>query len=114
MTKTQHTPGPWDRHYETVECKTSGRKWRRDYITVTRKDRFVEYIADVNGQCDGNTSANARLIAAAPELLAELEKADKIILELQRFAYELGAQGTGWPYMRQSERGAAIAKAKGE
>lgn len=94
----------WERHFETKTCKQSKKVWRVDYITETHKNNYdggiyLNYIAEVNGQCDNNTSKNARLIAAAPELLDALEK---------------GITG-GWKKDEHwSAAKAAIAKAKGE
>ena len=67
--KTSHTPGPWRYELGVVvadlprnECKTTA----------------IAYVGDewrhVNGLCyGGERDANARLIAAAPDLLAALE-----------------------------------------
>ena len=62
MTDTQHTPGPW-----TV------------YRGVQHQGEFIIFkgITDiaVTRFADGDCNANARLIAAAPELLALLAEA---------------------------------------
>ena len=66
MKDTQHTPGPWhlsECAHQTTDtgiCSGSGL-----------------HITDVNGygMRDDQNQANARLIAAAPDLLAALEKA---------------------------------------
>ncbi len=118
---TQHTPGPWQ---------------SRDDMTT---DGFVTIIANVDGEihCDGTTSytydvvcrceddfgerlpnvaANVRLIAAAPELLAELDcrVGDLVML---RKAIEAGDPRAEL-FVRIDdmlrETRAAIAKAKGE
>ena len=55
---TKHTPGPW-------ECRPSMEyPWDYEISTTTSEDR-IEY--------PGEDKANARLIAAAPELLAALQ-----------------------------------------
>ena len=81
---TKHTPGPW----------------RADWVNVYRKD---DHLADCcpkakNGIPLEQKEANARLIAAAPELLAAL----KALVNMQK-GHE------NWPEVKQAE--AAIAKA---
>ena len=53
--KTQHTPAPW--HHD-------------DDLTIRDNDGWI--IASARNRCE-HTSANARLIAAAPELLFALK-----------------------------------------
>ena len=78
----KHTPGPWTQH--------EGEVWAKNYGLISRS---------YYGKPDGEGAANARLIAAAPELLA--------------FAQEwLERQGTDENYMTAKAR-AAIAKAIG-
>lgn len=59
MTNAKHTPGPW-----------IARKFRGYRITTDAyRGSFVDpYVCTVDG-IDGRNEANARLIAAAPELL---------------------------------------------
>ena len=59
---TQHTPGPW-----TTSSLPNGTEW-----TVSIDDG--DMLADLTG-CP-NEQANARLIAAAPDLLAALQIAE--------------------------------------
>ena len=69
MKDTRHTPGPWyaeDAHGRTVAIFTSSRT----------ENAFVASVpppASAVGGTWAETDANARLIAAAPELLATLE-----------------------------------------
>ena len=78
----KHTPGPWTQHEGEVRAKNYGLISRSYY-----------------GKPDGEGAANARLIAAAPDLLA--------------FAQEwLERQGTDENYMTVKAR-AVIAKAEG-
>ena len=71
MTQTNHTPGPW--HVTKRDCG--------DNIFADNRR-----IANTYGDMDNpEYAANARLIAAAPELLAALEAAHAL-LEL---AYEM-------------------------
>lgn len=58
---SEHTPGPW-----TVE------PWKHYLFSICGPDGVV-----LGETCMPNSEANARLIAAAPELLAELEAAVK-------------------------------------
>ena len=96
---TQHTPGPW----EVGAAPTSV------YAPVT-PDSYV-YIASASsrGSNDEETDqANARLIAAAPELLAALRA---LVKQHDR---PHGFDDSGW-YIEQLEAArAAIAQAEGK
>ena len=59
---SEHTPGPW----KAVDNRTV-----RTVDETHKKGGLI--IADVAGHSADNTKANARLIAAAPDLLAMLE-----------------------------------------
>ena len=67
MTKHKHTPGPWDVEHDTEIIAAEG-KWIAE--ADTRSINFV----------NGEATANAHLIAAAPDLLraceVALERAD--------------------------------------
>ncbi len=97
----QHTPGPWIA--ETVGSNI--------HITIDRPDKPP--IAWVGGQTAPHAKANARLIAAAPDLLKALEA----MLDVQSARrHPLGAPDEGIAYMAaQAAANArdAIAKAKG-
>ncbi len=64
---TQHTPGPWHiaRHASTLIEAESGRHVATSGGYSTNAD---------NGEHHDENDANARLIAAAPDLLAMLEE----------------------------------------
>ena len=62
---TQHTPGPW----EAGLLDSTGVPI---YSGPTDEAEVLAYVSDVNS---GDTEANARLIAAAPALLAAAEAA---------------------------------------
>jgi len=69
--KTKHTPGPWG---------VGSMKTNRDPIAITNDDGRV---CLVDGDTDGfdrsaEQEANARLIAAAPELLAALQWVERL------------------------------------
>ena len=90
---SKHTPGPW-----LVTHKLSGSENHRGYRIANASDSWA--LADVQpGDSDGVLGlANARLIAAAPELLA--------------IAQRLKAAGGVWPDLAPA-LDAAIAKATG-
>jgi hypothetical protein len=91
--ETKHTPGPW-----AIERLTNG-AYPRTVITHQTNYRAC-IVADLhNASLNGEAEANARLIAAAPELLAALEKIDAN-----------AAESVAWI---RRVAGGAIAKAKG-
>ncbi len=104
MTKITHTPGPW-------HADNAGRIWRRHPSELYENGGGVagdKPVATANIGWIGEDvtgypiEANARLIAAAPELLEALQMA---------------AQSGGFQYMLHETRDAieaAIAKATGE
>ena len=63
MTNTEHTPGPWQ-----VEGVPKG---RRPWVGRIAEGRWAALAC---GYTDEEAEANARLIAAAPDLLASLER----------------------------------------
>lgn len=69
---TQHTPGPWTTR-ETQE------HWGRINVHIEGSDGFE--LACAYQRTTNENKANARLIAAAPELLAELKNARAYIQE---------------------------------
>ena len=89
---SEHTPGPW-----MVDTETG---------VVVRRSSFRGVVASIHPY---NRTANARLIAAAPDMLAELEDmtnvAEKAIIASGTYA-EFAA-------IRVERARAAIAKAKG-
>lgn len=91
---SQHTPGPW---YVTP-----------DACAVYEKDG-LGYRADTICHIVGHpfTRANARLIAAAPDMLAALERAADELDSIMDW------HGIGHPAVLRDAR-AAIAKARGE
>ena len=91
MSNQQHTPGPWD-----VATKAG------DGGLVVRSSKSMHELCQIHSSYKYKDAhkANARLIAAAPELLAFVQE-------------WLARQGTDENYMTAKAR-AAIAKAKGE
>jgi hypothetical protein len=69
--KTKHTPGPWK--YEKWDS-LAGIKFDRYEILVDYKHPFLDKVTIANvGDAIEEKEANARLIAAAPQMLAALE-----------------------------------------
>ncbi len=66
---SKHTPGKWIAEY----C---GEYWN---VVLEGAEGFGREIVGCEGlyRCDGSDEANARLIAAAPELLEALQRLDK-------------------------------------
>ena len=101
---TQHTPGPW--------------RYARGNGSPTTGEHMIAgatpgYLAEVRDVGSGSVVANARLIAAAPELLAALKNAVRILT----FAinnHQLSGQNKLDVAGHISAMRAAIAKAKGE
>jgi len=65
--KTEHTPGPWNFSHGRISSRAH----------QTSKDLRLTVIADLDMENDshGEQEANARLIAAAPELLEAMQHA---------------------------------------
>ena len=87
MTHSKHTPGPW--------YNSDLRKGRM--VFAKTDTRLVADCSDISVRTEGEEQANARLIAAAPELLEALEYLMK------------HDNSEGWSNAR-----AAIAKARGQ
>ena len=94
----KHTPGPWERWDDGI--KSIG-----DSIDICRV--YAVPADDSTQYGSGESDANARLIAAAPDLLescVELEKAYRELLEAYGEAF-------GWGYLPADTAAEAIAKA---
>jgi len=70
MSDTKHTPGPWRVEDDVQGCKNifAG----TDAFATVHADR--DSVAYTHGIDEAEDAANARLIAAAPDLLAMLQK----------------------------------------
>ena len=66
---SSHTPGPWAHSSDGVECysEAPGKCYAVTVATIRGLDYESEFISKAMGM------ANARLVAAAPELLAALK-----------------------------------------
>lgn len=119
--ESQHTPGPWFVGSWHGQCHIkhvhNGRNCKYDYTLNADDDFWAAYVSAgsesnpiqiVGGTDDGPvlTVANARLIAAAPEMLAALQET---VLQLQYLADKFGETGTGAAVLSRVE--AVIAKA---
>ena len=105
MSETKHTPGPW-------YAEKNGLIWRRPPSDLYENGGSVagdQPVAKAHAGWYGEglepypVQANARLIAAAPELLEALEG-----------CIDLMDNGGTWSLEDQAAARAAIAKAKGE
>lgn len=107
--KTQHTPGPWilksdPSHYDTLSSIVGGEKNPKGKWFPSH-----ELNIEVGGFADVPTQeANARLIAAAPEMLAEL----KHLADLLDAHFELGGSIPGLATTTKARQ--IIAKATGK
>lgn len=70
---TAHTPGPW-----TVKRESDRSGWRG--IAIANSDG--SHVANMIGQLDDRELANARLMAAAPELLKQRDHYRKLLADL--------------------------------
>ena len=96
-----HTPGPWDiEKCPEAQAVTDGRDW--PWLVTYNDGEYEGHLALVQTQ---NAEANARLIAAAPDLLEALEG---IAALLEQLGFVSDASLT------VGAARAAIAKAKGE
>ena len=71
QTKIQYTPGPWGKQY--IESSKFNEYWS---ISSCRGDIAIQFNVGIG---EKENQANARLIAAAPELLKALEKMVSIL-----------------------------------
>lgn len=92
---TKHTPGPWKNE--------EGYRW----LNARSDDRVIADMRIVGGVIEDEVKANARLIAAAPDLLEALESVADI--------WANAKPGDQSPFGITARRiAAAIAKARGE
>lgn len=70
MSAAKHTPGPWVADYDIYPVMVCSQSQRRPtYDEIGNVDgEAIEFVANT-----GDNKANARLIAAAPELLEALQ-----------------------------------------
>ena len=109
--QVKHTPGPWrydQSHPQVVEGRDNGGLWVR---------RALAY-----GHTESEVDANARLIAAAPDLLAALRDVSRQLEAYKEFAEQWFTDGVPEDWRGRcacanaelDKARAALAKAKGE
>ena len=83
-TKTQHTPGPW----AVDPDDRPGMEWNNHIVQQARPNFAICFMTRSGKRDNSEAEANARLIAAAPELLAACEAAlnDRMFKELPEVA----------------------------
>ena len=117
MSKHKHTPGPW------VAVKGAGWYVMRPDAVVRRDCAIAVGMTPAHTIVDGpsqkwfedaEAEANARLIAEAPAMLAELEQVSVDLKELLPISILLRAGVSAWAKRRKAEIDKLIAKAKGE
>ena len=101
---SKHTPGPWEQVADSIKSRTAD-------CVVVRLPAQTDRVGDESPEQIERWDADARLIAAAPELLEALEQ----IVEVNGPGriYKLNELGMLVSTMLSIAR-AAIAKAKGE
>ena len=99
---SKHTPGPWILSGPMGTGHLHGRE--PEFRVYAHRTLFLEVCADPDGYAHGENEANARLIAAAPELLETLREVRK---QARHPDYD-------WSLDLQREVDAVIAKATGE
>jgi hypothetical protein len=113
--KANHTPGPWQIDSEDGQWWIYGGGDARATTGIAKCDLIVNAVMgickqqNVIGQRmpDGEREANARLIAAAPDLLDALRE----IVDVGAEYYDMDSGENGSPAMAAAR--AAIAKAEG-
>jgi len=99
---SKHTPGPW--HYRR------GDEWSHSVVThhgtLPDGSQNCWTVADINKMREPEHEANARLIAAAPELLEALQACEARLTHLAQNSVNVVAE------LKQAR--AAIAKAEGQ
>ena len=102
-----HTPGPWT--YDGTVAFSD----RPDLPCVVDEYRLVVAQCWDDGHTDDECEANARLIAAAPELLEALEDAAEAFRIVAEVAEDLRMEGLESFREREAAARAAIARARG-
>lgn len=114
--ETKHTPGPWTAEWCRPD-KAKGHTFEpRCWISGITPEYGSVRLADIPDPVDDNAEANARLIAAAPDMLEEAKKNDAIFLDLLTYFVKLALyfKETGNDDLQrlQSELGKAISVRK--
>ena len=101
---SEHTPGPWRRFANSIKSRKAG-------CVIVRLPALTDRVGDETPEQIERWDADARLIAAAPELLEALELAlgshNRLLLS--------DPPKDAWVFNEvEAKARAAIAKAKGE
>lgn len=72
MTQSKHTPGPWSAVADEDSARIGGCDWR--IITPCSLDDHDALVSIWDRRDGEDVAANARLIAAAPDMLEALKK----------------------------------------
>ena len=107
MAQTAHTPAPWF-------AKTDNRRWTPNHIEAAHAHIADVMPCGINKKADPEATANARLIAAAPDMLAALHA----LLGADIYADGEGLVSFAYPNTEDGDAAkalalAAIAKATG-
>lgn len=100
---TEHTPGPWE-----VDGPPSNQ-----IIWCADGENRICFMAHSNGRDDEGDIATARLVAAAPDLLAALAWIERVCCEELPLEYNDGMRKAFQRNVRDAAN-KAIAKARGE
>lgn len=117
MSETKHTPGPWE-HRNSGECLLDNVLTKYpDHVVQCYKDELGRRCTAFVATCESatlNNAANARLIAAAPELLKALTALLPVMINWLEDAQ--GDDPYGWQGLADgiAEAEAAIRKTKGD
>lgn len=103
-----HTPGPWG-------CERKAHSHHGDFLIFSEQnDAFVAEVVGREIESTHEIEANSRLVAAAPELLAELREARSALLGAAIELARAGKTISAARYEAKAERIAqTIAKAEG-
>ena len=112
MTETKHTPGPWN--WSRWPSELIGGSLSVYQIGPMRAVIYDDWRPRADGISEEENEANARLIAAAPELLEACKAAREFALEEIDLLCEGGVQVPSWLLKLQEQLRTAIAKATGE
>lgn len=87
-TKHKHTAGPWH-----INAGSTNDKRDHEIYSDIANRTYVAAVVHRNGIAGDEVDANARLIAAAPELLKELDKMNTLLANIQ-LHFNLGPRVT--------------------
>ena len=107
MSETKHTPGPW---------RIVGEMGDSPFISGTMPDGVPDHICQIIETPDAEDYANARLIAAAPDLLAALIEARSLLETAGRYFPKSIKNGDRYSLLNvlANSVNPAIAKAEGK